>query len=121
MGGVKEVTLKMSKIHMCPKCSKVLANRQSFSRHKKNCKGGRVLPFKHKDLLENEKKRLILHYTGFLEAVVHGGGGANSPLHHFFWSWCPKLALIQGLVPPSQVLNKKFWKRTFFGSCQHFR
>ena len=58
MGAVKEVTLKMSKIHMCPKCAKVLANRHSLSRHKKNCRGGSVLPFKHKDLLENAKKRL---------------------------------------------------------------
>ena len=48
----------MSKIHMCPKCARVLANRHSLSRHKKNCRGGSVLPFKHKDLLENQKKRL---------------------------------------------------------------
>lgn len=48
----------MTKIHMCPKCAKVLANRHSLSRHKKNCRGGSVLPFKHSDLLENEKKRL---------------------------------------------------------------
>ena len=54
----------MTKIHICSKCSKVLANRHSLSRHKKNCRGGKIpkmtvpLPFTHKEIMEKEKKRL---------------------------------------------------------------
>ena len=54
----------MTKIHICSKCSKVLANRHSLSRHKKNCRGGKIpkmtvpLPFTHQEIMEKEKKRL---------------------------------------------------------------
>ena len=74
----------------------------------------RFTPFSFIFILFKFSEHLTLHYTGFLEAVVHGGC-LIAPLLHFciFWSWCPKFALIQVRYLLYRFWTKKLWKCIF--------